>query len=48
MAVLKAVAKENGRFGIHCNVVCPGVTVPEQDQENVESSMRAEKKRDGW
>jgi len=25
---MKTVAKENGRYGIRCNVVCPGVTIP--------------------
>jgi 2-hydroxycyclohexanecarboxyl-CoA dehydrogenase len=25
---MKTIAKENGRYGIRCNVVCPGVTVP--------------------
>ena len=27
-AFMKTLAKENGRHGIRCNVVCPGVTVP--------------------
>ena len=26
---MKTVARENGRFGVRCNVVCPGVTVPD-------------------
>ena len=26
---MKTIAKENGRYGIRCNVVCPGVTIPE-------------------
>jgi NAD(P)-dependent dehydrogenase (short-subunit alcohol dehydrogenase family) len=25
---MKTIARENGRFGVRCNVVCPGVTVP--------------------
>jgi NAD(P)-dependent dehydrogenase (short-subunit alcohol dehydrogenase family) len=25
---MKTIAKENGRYGIRCNVVCPGVTMP--------------------
>jgi len=25
---MKTIAKENGRYGIRCNVVCPGVTIP--------------------
>lgn len=24
----KTIARENGRYGIRCNVVCPGVTIP--------------------
>jgi 2-hydroxycyclohexanecarboxyl-CoA dehydrogenase len=40
---MKTIAKENGRYGIRCNVVCPGVTVPEQDHEVGESSMWANK-----
>lgn len=30
---MKTIAKENGRVGIRCNVVCPGVTIPEDDDE---------------
>ncbi len=40
---MKTIAKENGRFGIRCNVVCPGVTVPEQDHEVGENSMWADR-----
>jgi NAD(P)-dependent dehydrogenase (short-subunit alcohol dehydrogenase family) len=36
---MKTVAKENGRAGIRCNVVCPGVTIPEDDEEVGENSM---------
>ena len=36
---MKTIAKENGRYGIRCNVVCPGVTVPEEDQEVGANSM---------
>jgi len=36
---MKTVAKENGRAGIRCNVVCPGVTIPEEDDEVGENSM---------
>ena len=36
---MKTVAKENGRNGIRCNVVCPGVTIPEEDGEVGENSM---------
>lgn len=40
---MKTIAKENGRYGVRCNVVCPGVTVPEEDHEVGESSMWANK-----
>ena len=36
---MKTVAKENGRAGIRCNVVCPGVTIPEDNEEVGENSM---------
>ena len=36
---MKTIAKENGRNGIRCNVVCPGVTIPEDDGEVGANSM---------
>lgn len=36
---MKTIAKENGRYGIRCNVVCPGVTVPESAEETSDKSM---------
>lgn len=36
---MKSIAKENGRSGIRCNVVCPGVTIPEDDDEVGELSL---------
>jgi 2-hydroxycyclohexanecarboxyl-CoA dehydrogenase len=36
---MKTVAKENGRNGIRCNVVCPGVTIPADDDEIGANSM---------
>ncbi|MFZ3209748.1 MAG: SDR family oxidoreductase [Geobacteraceae bacterium] len=36
---MKTIAKENGRFGIRCNIVCPGVTVPESTEEVGGTSM---------
>ncbi len=36
---MKTIAKENGRYGIRCNVVCPGVTVPEKTDEVGANSM---------
>jgi len=40
---MKTIAKENGRVGIRCNVVCPGVTIPETDEEVGEQSMWRDK-----
>jgi 2-hydroxycyclohexanecarboxyl-CoA dehydrogenase len=36
---MKTIAKENGRYGIRCNVVCPGVTIPENADEVGGNSM---------
>ncbi len=36
---MKTIAKENGRHGIRCNAVCPGVTIPEEDEEVGTNSM---------
>ncbi len=38
-AFMKTIARENGRYGIRCNVVCPGVTVPESAEEVSGTSM---------
>lgn len=40
---MKTIAKENGRAGIRCNVVCPGITIPETDDEVGEQSMWRDK-----
>jgi 2-hydroxycyclohexanecarboxyl-CoA dehydrogenase len=40
---MKSIARENGRSGIRCNVVCPGVTIPEDDDEVGETSMWRER-----
>ncbi|NOX30218.1 MAG: SDR family oxidoreductase [Actinobacteria bacterium] len=40
---MKTIAKENGRAGIRCNVVCPGVTIPESEDEVGEHSMWKDK-----
>jgi 2-hydroxycyclohexanecarboxyl-CoA dehydrogenase len=42
-AFMKTIAKENGRAGIRCNVVCPGVTIPEDDDEVGDASMWRDK-----
>ncbi|MCW5656995.1 MAG: SDR family oxidoreductase [Burkholderiaceae bacterium] len=36
---MKTIARENGRYGIRCNVVCPGVTIPATSDEVGGSSM---------
>jgi 2-hydroxycyclohexanecarboxyl-CoA dehydrogenase len=36
---MKTIAKENGRYGIRCNLVCPGVTVPESEDDVGGTSM---------
>jgi len=36
---MKTIARENGRFGIRCNVVCPGVTIPDSSEEVGGTSM---------
>jgi len=38
-AFMKTIAKENGRYGIRCNVICPGVTVPSTRDEVGDTSM---------
>src|SRR5271167_4567026 len=36
---MKTIAKENGRYGVRCNAVCPGVTIPNSTDEVGGSSM---------
>ena len=36
---MKTIGRENGRHGIRCNVVCPGVTVPKEPEQIGEKSM---------
>ncbi|MDT0496136.1 SDR family oxidoreductase [Algiphilus sp. W345] len=38
-SLMKTVAKENGRYGVRCNCICPGVTIPETDDEVGSASM---------
>lgn len=40
---MKTIAREHGRDGIRCNVVCPGVTIPEEADEVGENSMWVDK-----
>ena len=39
---MKTIAKENGRYGIRCNVVCPGVTIPAKPGDIGSASMWAD------
>ena len=39
---MKTIAKENGRYGIRCNAVCPGVTIPTKREDVGDSSMWAD------
>lgn len=39
IALSKSVAREVGRFGIRVNVVCPGTTMPDSEDEAGDSSM---------
>ena len=36
---MKTIAKENGRYGVRCNVVCPGLTLPAQQGDVGGTSM---------
>lgn len=36
-SVMKTLGKENGRYGIRCNAVCPGVTIPADDEVGSQS-----------
>jgi 2-hydroxycyclohexanecarboxyl-CoA dehydrogenase len=36
---MKTIAKENGRYGIRCNVVCPGITIPPTSDDVGGNSM---------
>ncbi|MGD0641741.1 MAG: SDR family oxidoreductase [Roseiarcus sp.] len=38
-AFIKTIARENGRFGIRCNVVCPGMTPPTSQDDVGRESM---------
>ena len=39
IALSKAVAREVGRHGIRLNMVCPGITVPQSEEEYGQDSM---------
>ena len=36
---MKTIARENGRFGIRCNAVCPGITLPDSSGDVGQNSM---------
>jgi len=40
-AFMKSIARENGQYGIRCNVVCPGLTVPGEEDTYGSKSMWA-------
>jgi len=42
-SLMKSLAKENGRYGIRCNAVCPGITIPAADDEVGKVSMWTKK-----
>lgn len=39
IALMKSLARENGRFGVRFNVVCPGTTMPDSAEEVSENSI---------
>ncbi|MBF0276288.1 MAG: SDR family oxidoreductase [SAR324 cluster bacterium] len=41
--LMKSIARENGRFGVRCNVICPGITIPDDDETVSANSMWANK-----
>jgi len=45
---MKTIARENGRYGIRANVVCPGMTLPETQEEVGEHSMWKESDAPLW
>ncbi len=40
---MKTIARENGKFGVRCNAVCPGVTIPGSSEDVGEQSMWADR-----
>ncbi|MBI4308266.1 MAG: glucose 1-dehydrogenase [Chloroflexi bacterium] len=49
IALTKALARENGRYGIRLNVVCPGMTLPaSQEHVSAESMWNKEKGVGSW
>jgi 2-hydroxycyclohexanecarboxyl-CoA dehydrogenase len=48
MALSKSLAREAGRYGIRLNVVCPGMTIPDSDEEIGGLSMWASEANRAW
>jgi 2-hydroxycyclohexanecarboxyl-CoA dehydrogenase len=48
IALSKSLAREVGRYGIRLNVVCPGMTMPESDEEIGGLSMWASETNRAW
>jgi 2-hydroxycyclohexanecarboxyl-CoA dehydrogenase len=48
IALSKSLAREVGRHGIRLNVVCPGMTIPESDEEFGSLSMWAAETNRAW
>ncbi len=48
MALTKTLAREVGKHGIRLNVVCPGTTIPAEEEEVGETSMWAGTFGKGW
>lgn len=48
MALSKSLAREVGRYGIRLNVVCPGMTIPDSDDEIGGLSMWASETNRAW
>jgi len=48
MALSKSLAREVGRYGIRLNVVCPGMTMPDSDEEIGSLSMWAAETNRAW
>jgi 2-hydroxycyclohexanecarboxyl-CoA dehydrogenase len=48
IALTKSLAREVGRFGIRLNVVCPGMTMPDSDEDIGGLSMWASEANRAW
>ena len=48
MALSKSIAREVGKFGVRLNVVCPGMTMPNEDDEIGALSMWNAQENRAW